>query len=97
MEDTVRGLLFAVILVTAVGIASFTVQGQNQQTGRQGGTAQPVAAPADGAAQFPLAAPAGKDSGASSTSLPGAVNQGPFNPLTWKYGDAFNPPAGSKI
>ena len=27
----------------------------------------------------------------------GAVNQGPFDPATWKYGPAFNPPAGAKI
>jgi 2-keto-3-deoxy-L-rhamnonate aldolase RhmA len=27
----------------------------------------------------------------------GAVNQGPFDPGTWKYGPAFNAPAGSKI
>ena len=32
-----------------------------------------------------------------STALPGAVNQGAFNPTTWKYGDAFNAPANSKI
>ena len=25
------------------------------------------------------------------------VNQGPFDPSTWKYGPAFNPPAGAKI
>ena len=28
---------------------------------------------------------------------PGAVNQGPFDPATWKYGPAFNPPPGAKI
>ena len=27
----------------------------------------------------------------------GATNQGAFDPATWKYGTAFNPPAGSKI
>ena len=52
---------------------------------------------APGATQFPLAAPAGKDSGARMTAPAGALNQGPFNPATWKYGTAFNPPQGSKI
>jgi 2-keto-3-deoxy-L-rhamnonate aldolase RhmA len=46
---------------------------------------------------FPLAAPAGVDSKARESALPGAVNQGPFNADTWKYGPAFNPPPGTKI
>ena len=69
---------------------------------------QPAAAPAPaadpyasnpkaGASKFPLAAPAGKDSGARGAALPGAVNQGPFDPATWQYGPAFDPPAGAKI
>ena len=48
-------------------------------------------------AQFPLAAPAGQDSGARQVAPPGAVNQGPFFDSTWKYGTAFTPPAGAKI
>jgi 2-keto-3-deoxy-L-rhamnonate aldolase RhmA len=47
--------------------------------------------------QFPLAAPAGVDSKAREVSPPGAVNQGPYNMDTWKYGSAFTPPAGTKI
>src|SRR5436309_12059207 len=46
--------------------------------------------------QFPLAAAAGKDSNARMTAPAGAANQGPFDPATWKYGGAFNPPEGSK-
>ena len=46
---------------------------------------------------FPLAAPAGVDSKAREIAPPGAVNQGPYNMNTWKYGSAFNPPAGTKI
>src|SRR5471030_2626586 len=46
---------------------------------------------------FPLAAPAGKDSNAKNVAPPGAVNQGPFDMNTWKYGPAFNPPANAKI
>ena len=52
---------------------------------------------APGATAFPLAAPAGKDSGARTTAPAGAVNQGPFDPATWKYGTAFDPPPGAKI
>ncbi len=52
---------------------------------------------APGATQFPLAAPAGKDSGAKQTPPAGAVNQGAFDPATWKYGTAFAAPSGSKI
>ena len=48
-------------------------------------------------AQFPLAAPAGQDSGARQVAPPGAVNQGPFFDSTWKYGTAFTPLAGAKI
>ena len=47
--------------------------------------------------QFPLAAPAGRDSNARQVAPPGAVNQGPYDALTWKYGPAFNPPPGTKI
>jgi 2-keto-3-deoxy-L-rhamnonate aldolase RhmA len=53
--------------------------------------------PAPGATRFPLAAPAGADSKARDVAPPGAVNQGPFDPATWKFGPAFNPPAGAKI
>src|SRR5258708_17356718 len=45
---------------------------------------------------FPLAAPAGRDSNARAVSPPGAVNPGPYNMSTWKYGSAFNAPAGKK-
>src|SRR5262245_17244617 len=47
--------------------------------------------------QFPMAAPAGVDSKAREVAPPGAVNQGPFDMKTWKYGTAFTPPAGAKV
>jgi len=46
---------------------------------------------------FPLAAPAGVDSNARKAPPPGAVNQGPYDAGTWKYGNAFAPTAGAKI
>jgi 2-keto-3-deoxy-L-rhamnonate aldolase RhmA len=53
--------------------------------------------PNAGTTTFPLAAPAGRDSGARQSGPAGAANQGAFDPSTWKYGGAFNAPAGSKI
>jgi hypothetical protein len=46
---------------------------------------------------FPMAAPAGKDSNARQNAPAGAVNQGGFNESTWKYGTAFDTPAGGKV
>ncbi len=61
-------------------------------------TADPYATnPNPGATNFPLAAPAGKDSGAKQAAPAGATNQGAFDPATWKYGTAFNAPPGSKV
>ena len=60
--------------------------------------ADPYANYADpGKLKFPLAAAAGKDSGAMKTALPGAANVGPFDMNAWKYGPAWNAPADSKI
>jgi 2-keto-3-deoxy-L-rhamnonate aldolase RhmA len=46
---------------------------------------------------FPLAAPAGQDSNALGVAPPGAVNQGPFDANTFKYGPVFNAPPGTKL
>src|SRR5690348_6907456 len=62
-----------------------------------GAGAQPAYAVASPPITSPLSAPAGKDSGAIRTALPNGVNQGPFDPKTWKYGPAFNAPPGAKI
>jgi 2-keto-3-deoxy-L-rhamnonate aldolase RhmA len=50
-----------------------------------------------GPEQFPLAAPAGKDSHAIDQAPPGAINQGPLNQTTWKYGHAFDAQSSAKI
>ncbi len=47
--------------------------------------------------EYPQAAPAGVDSHAIDKALPGAVNQGPLDPSTWKYGHAWDAPKGAKI
>jgi len=73
-------------------------QAQGQQPGRGRAGADPyVNNAAPGTLTFPLAAPAGKDSNARMVAPAGAVNQGAFDPATWKYGTAFDAPSGSKI
>jgi 2-keto-3-deoxy-L-rhamnonate aldolase RhmA len=47
--------------------------------------------------EFPLAAPAGVDSKARDVAPAGALNQGPYDMRTWKYGSAFTPPPGTKV
>jgi len=49
------------------------------------------------AKSFPLAAKEGVDSHADQVAPPGAVNQGPFNMNTWKYGHAWDGPKGAPI
>jgi 2-keto-3-deoxy-L-rhamnonate aldolase RhmA len=85
----------SIALTICVGLVS----AQNPpQGGGQSTTADPYAnSAAAGATTFPLAAPAGKDSGAKTAPPSGSVNQGPFDPATWKYGPAFDAPAGAKV
>ena len=73
---------------TLLLIGSITIPGQSQNP-------FPTAAPqSNGSAaagnKFPLAVPAGRDSGQMTTPPAGAVNQGPLDPANWKYGPAFN-------
>jgi len=83
----------AACLVWAVLVVG-TLAAQTAQPGQSGGGGPAGQPPAT---QFPLAAPAGADSGARTSPPAGAVNQGPFEPAAWKYGPAFNPPPGSKV
>jgi len=98
-----RYLMAAVALLCgALGIAAFAGQPQPQAqqppASQQPAVADPYANNAQpGATQFPLAAPAGRDSNARATAPPGAMNTGAFDPKTWKDGHAFDPPAGSKV
>jgi 2-keto-3-deoxy-L-rhamnonate aldolase RhmA len=94
-----KNLTFAAMLGAALALAGILALAQNQApASQQKPTADPYANNAKpGATQFPLAAPAGKDSNAKGAPPPGSVNQGPFDPATWKYGPAFNPPTGAKI
>jgi 2-keto-3-deoxy-L-rhamnonate aldolase RhmA len=89
-------MLFAVALCTALGMVSFYAQAP--AGGQKPATADPYANNPDaGKSKFPLAAPAGKDSGAKEKPLPGAVNTGSIDPSTWKYGPTNPKPAGNKL
>jgi 2-keto-3-deoxy-L-rhamnonate aldolase RhmA len=85
------------LLVVSMGAQS-TQPPQQTPARPQTPTADPYANNPDaGKTQFPLAAPAGKDSGAKQTAPGGATNQGAFDPAKWKYGTTFDAPPGSKI
>ena len=98
-----RHLFFASVVSAAVLMVSVYADHAAPQQARP--TNQSAAPSADpyannanpGATAFPLAAPAGKSSGARTAAPAGAVNQGAFDPGTWKYGTAFDAPAGSTI
>ena len=99
-----RKLLLSAAACAALALGAFAAQEAkpSPQTAPPPKADAPKADPyannaAPGTLQFPLAAPAGRDSHALTTPPTGAVNQGPFDPATWKYGPAFDPPAGSKI
>ena len=88
------------LVTLAAGLAFLPFQATGQIPA---GQTPPVSAdpyannPDAGRLQFPLAAPAGKDSGAITKALPGGVNQGIIDPATWKYGPAFDAPPNSGI
>jgi 2-keto-3-deoxy-L-rhamnonate aldolase RhmA len=96
-EMNMKRSFFLAIATAALLFAGFGFQAQNrpQQAAPNADPYANNAAP--GATQFPLAAPAGKDSNARNSSPSGAVNAGPFDASKWKYGNAFDAPAGSKI
>src|SRR5882762_228066 len=92
-----KQLFFVAAASAALVLAAFGFQAQNRPQ-QAAANADPYANnAAPGTTQFPLAAPAGKDSNARNVPPPGAVNQGPFDASAWKYGKAWDAPAGSKI
>jgi 2-keto-3-deoxy-L-rhamnonate aldolase RhmA len=98
----VRRLALSVTLVLAVAVMVAIRAEQNQAPQAPAVPAAPSAdpyatSPPAGSGKFPLAAPAAGDSKAITLAPRGAVNQGGFDPATWKYGPAFAPPADAKI
>ena len=95
--------LFAtLVLCASIGLGLLVVKGQQPGDSRQGKQAGPNADPYAnnpdaGTLKFPLAAPAGKDSGAITKASPGGINQGIIDEKSWKYGHAFDAPANAGI
>jgi 2-keto-3-deoxy-L-rhamnonate aldolase RhmA len=103
---------YQLAIAAAIAVLFTTVVAQNPAPAPQPATQKPTPPPATqkpapnadpyatnpdaGTSKFPLAAPAGADSNARTVAPAGAANQGAFDPATWKYGTAFNPPAGAK-
>jgi 2-keto-3-deoxy-L-rhamnonate aldolase RhmA len=86
-----------IVLSAVLGVITYHGLAQ-EQAPRPQSNADPYANnAAPGTTRFPLAAPAGKDSGAIKQAPQGAVNTGPFDMKAWKYGPAWDAPAGSKI
>jgi len=93
----VKPLLVAVVVCLVVTGGVYSAQSQNPPA-QPAPSIDPYANnPKAGTTTFPLAAPAGADSKATTVAPAGSVNSGPFDPATWKYGPAFNPPAGAKV
>jgi 2-keto-3-deoxy-L-rhamnonate aldolase RhmA len=90
---------FLALVIASLGVCVFIVSAQNPAGGQTPApTADPYANNAKaGTLTFPLAAPAGKDSGAATNALPGGVNTGLIDPATWKYGPQSKAPANAKI
>src|SRR6266481_1355772 len=89
---------FPLVALAALGFVQFQATGQIPAGQTPPASADPYANNPDaGKLQFPLAAPAGKDTGAITKALPGGVNQGMIDPATWKYGPAFDPPPNSDV
>ena len=98
-----KRMLLSSMVCAAFIAAAFAADAQNPQPQPPPRPAPAPAAdpyannPNAGATKFPLAAPAGRDSGARQAPPAGAVNQGAFDPASWKYGAAFNAPSGSRV
>jgi 2-keto-3-deoxy-L-rhamnonate aldolase RhmA len=90
-------LVFSMMLSAALGFGMPHVLAQQPGNSSQGAQATPAADPRAGATKFPLAAAAGKDSGAITKAPASAVNQGAIDEKTWKFGHAFDPSPNGKI
>ncbi len=94
-----RHLVIATVIICALGLGGIAEQAQAPPKPQAPApSADPYATNPDaGTSKFPLAAPSGVDSRARETAPSGAVNTGAFDPASWKFGPAFNPPAGSGL
>ena len=94
---------FAVVAASIAKVLVVAAAGMGLGAVAAWGQAAPASAdpyannPAAGTMQFPLAAPAGKDSGAIDKAPAGAVNQGLLDPAKWKYGPNYDVPGDVPI
>ncbi|MBX7197813.1 MAG: hypothetical protein K1X51_00380 [Rhodospirillaceae bacterium] len=80
-----KGITAVIAATLAIGLTTYTYAQDTPAPATSG--VDPYANNAQaGTTPFPLAAPAGKDSGALKKAPVGAVNTGPIDPSTWKYG-----------
>ncbi len=91
-----KGLILTVAGAVALGAFALGAQDPPRPQAPTPSADPYVNNPAPATGKFPLAAAAGTDSRAIEAALPASVNQGPFDPATWKFGPAFNSPDGSK-
>ena len=90
--------LVSLTVAGAIALGAFVLQAQDPPRPQAPPSADPyVNNSPPPAGKFPLAAPAGADSRAIEAAPPAAINQGRFDPATWKFGPAFSPPEASKI
>src|SRR5690349_13807505 len=75
-----RRHLISTLVAAVVAIVAVAAQQREQPSATEDAVAS--------GGNFPLAAKAGQDSNAKTAAPPAAVNQGPFDMNTWKYGPA---------
>src|ERR1700710_460524 len=80
---SMKRMLFSAALIAAVGLG--TVAAFSQANEDEVATAMK---------KYPLAASAGVDSHAIDHAPAGALNQGKFDDKSWKFGTAYDAPAG---
>lgn len=95
-----RHLVLGTALAGSLALLPFALGAQQPAPQPQPSQPAPTADPyatnaAPGTGKFPLAAAAGVDSKAVTTPPPFSTNTGAFDPATWKFGTAFNAPAGA--
>jgi 2-keto-3-deoxy-L-rhamnonate aldolase RhmA len=94
-----RQRLVSLTVAGAIALGAFVLEAQDppRPQAPTPGADPYVNNPPPATGKFPLAAPTGTDSRAIEIAPPAAINQGPFDPATWRFGPAFTPSDGSKL
>jgi len=83
-----RVVVVAAVVTAVVGLSA--VVGVRVVRGQSSNSDPYASNPTPGQANLSQAAPAGKDSGEREKAPAGAVNQGPYDAKTWKYGPGYD-------